>query len=202
MATRRVYASSRDRILDAAEKLLIESGLSGVSVESVATAAGVSKGAFFHHFKTKDAMLTAILDRFIEWAAKKITARAAEDQETRGAQLRAQIKLNFEESDQLPKGLILALLQVATSQPSFRRRAQTLNAATIARDVGEDIPVGHALAVQLALDGVALWEILGMKLPVPQRNALRDTLMALAQPQASARRRRKAKPASSKGRRT
>jgi AcrR family transcriptional regulator len=200
----RVYASARDRILDAAERLLVSEGLAGLSVESVATAAGVSKGGFFHHFKTKDAMLLAMLDRLIETVEGQITARAADDPEPRGARLRAHIALSIDGSPEpvVPRGLMTALLQAVASQPAMRRRAHELNVAAVARDVGEDIPEGRAMLVQLALDGLGVAQDMGVKLTARQRLALRDTLMALARPEASSRRRRQAAPAPPKGRRT
>jgi TetR/AcrR family transcriptional regulator, transcriptional repressor for nem operon len=46
--------SARSRILDAAVKLVRTKGYNATTVEDLCTAAGVSKGAFFHHFKGKD----------------------------------------------------------------------------------------------------------------------------------------------------
>jgi len=188
----RVYGSSRDRILDAAERLLGAEGVGGVSVESVATAAGVSKGAFFHHFKTKDAMLLSMLDRMSKRVEAQITERAGEDPEPRGARLRAQVSLTFDEDTlALPRGLMVAMLQLVMTQPALARLAHDINIAAVARDVGEDIVEGRALAVQLALDGFGIAQSAGIPVTPRQRAALRDTLMALAQPEASARPRRK-----------
>lgn len=53
----------RDRLLDAVIELLLADGFEGVSVRRVATAAGVSIGAVQHHFPTKQAMLTAAMER-------------------------------------------------------------------------------------------------------------------------------------------
>jgi TetR/AcrR family transcriptional regulator, transcriptional repressor for nem operon len=45
---------TRSRILDAAVKLVRTKGYNATTVEELCAAAGVSKGAFFHHFKGKD----------------------------------------------------------------------------------------------------------------------------------------------------
>lgn len=45
---------ARTRLLDAALKVVRERGYSATTVEELCKAAGVTKGAFFHHFKSKD----------------------------------------------------------------------------------------------------------------------------------------------------
>jgi TetR/AcrR family transcriptional regulator, transcriptional repressor for nem operon len=45
---------TRNRILDAAVRLVRTKGYNATSVEELCAAAGVSKGAFFHHFKGKE----------------------------------------------------------------------------------------------------------------------------------------------------
>lgn len=45
--------TAKDKILDAAVALVRKNGLSGTSVDDLCRAAGVTKGAFFHHFRSK-----------------------------------------------------------------------------------------------------------------------------------------------------
>jgi TetR/AcrR family transcriptional regulator, transcriptional repressor for nem operon len=53
--------SARDKLLHAALKLIRTHGYGATTVEDLCRAAGVTKGAFFHHFKSKeDAALAAI----------------------------------------------------------------------------------------------------------------------------------------------
>ena len=44
----------RSRLLDAAMRLIREKGYSATTVDDICGAAGVTKGAFFHHFKSKE----------------------------------------------------------------------------------------------------------------------------------------------------
>ncbi len=48
--------SARLRIVDAALTAIREKGYAATTVDDLCTAAGVTKGAFFHHFPTKDAL--------------------------------------------------------------------------------------------------------------------------------------------------
>ena len=50
---------TRDNLMEAAFKLVREKGLSATSVEEICAGAGVSKGAFFHHFKSKEELAVA-----------------------------------------------------------------------------------------------------------------------------------------------
>lgn len=45
--------SARDKLLNAAIKLIREHGFTGTTVDMLCAEAGVTKGAFFHHFKSK-----------------------------------------------------------------------------------------------------------------------------------------------------
>jgi TetR/AcrR family transcriptional repressor of nem operon len=58
-APRSVRAGSRQKLLDAAIALVREKGYAATSVDQVCERAGVTKGAFFHHFKSKDALALA-----------------------------------------------------------------------------------------------------------------------------------------------
>ena len=48
----------RRRLMDEAKKLAIESGISAITVQAVASAAGVTKGGFLHHFPVSYTHLT------------------------------------------------------------------------------------------------------------------------------------------------
>ncbi|MGW0026274.1 TetR/AcrR family transcriptional regulator [Rhodococcus sp. NPDC003383] len=56
-------SDTRDRILDALERTLLDVGVAQVTLEAVAAAAGVSKGGLLYHFPTKEAMLAAMVRR-------------------------------------------------------------------------------------------------------------------------------------------
>ena len=57
---------TKDKILDASQQLLLEHGYGGMSIDQVIAAAGITKGAFFYHFKSKNALAQALLDRYVE----------------------------------------------------------------------------------------------------------------------------------------
>jgi TetR/AcrR family transcriptional repressor of nem operon len=50
---------ARSRLLDAALRIIREKGYNATSVEELCAAANVTKGAFFHHFKSKEHLAVA-----------------------------------------------------------------------------------------------------------------------------------------------
>jgi TetR/AcrR family transcriptional regulator, transcriptional repressor for nem operon len=56
----------RPKLLDAALALVREQGYSSTSVEDLCVEAGVTKGAFFHYFKSKDALAIAAANHWSE----------------------------------------------------------------------------------------------------------------------------------------
>ena len=46
-------AATKEKLLDAAEALVFDHGFSATSLDKVIALAGVTKGAFFHHFERK-----------------------------------------------------------------------------------------------------------------------------------------------------
>ena len=62
------------RILDAAVKLFSTRGFSDASVDEICEQAGVSKGAFYHHFESKQALFLALLDGWLQTIDNAIDA--------------------------------------------------------------------------------------------------------------------------------
>ena len=56
-------AETRNRILDAAERVFGERGVSRTSLEDIAAAAGVTRGAIYWHFKDKSDLFSAMVNR-------------------------------------------------------------------------------------------------------------------------------------------
>jgi TetR/AcrR family transcriptional repressor of nem operon len=61
-----VQPSAKDKLLDAALSVIRRKGYSATTVDDLCRAAHVTKGAFFHHFKSKEELATAAADH---WSA-------------------------------------------------------------------------------------------------------------------------------------
>ncbi len=66
--------TARARLLDAALAIIRRQGFAATSVDDLCRAAGVTKGAFFHHFRSKGDLAVAAAARFGELADRLFTA--------------------------------------------------------------------------------------------------------------------------------
>lgn len=64
--TEATAAKRRQHILSAAARCLFEHGLLATSVDDVCAVAGISKGAFYSHFPSKEALIHAVTDLLSE----------------------------------------------------------------------------------------------------------------------------------------
>lgn len=68
----------RSEILDAAEKLFSEKGFDGTSTNDILDEVGIARGTLYYHFKAKEDILDAMIDRItgrLIQKAKKIAAK-------------------------------------------------------------------------------------------------------------------------------
>ena len=56
--------NTREQIVQAGLKCLVERGFNGVGVQDITTTAGVPKGSFYNHFESKEALGAEIVERY------------------------------------------------------------------------------------------------------------------------------------------
>ncbi|MBS1187612.1 MAG: TetR family transcriptional regulator [Burkholderiaceae bacterium] len=76
--TKEKAQETRERILDAAEDVFFDKGVSNTSLNDVAQAAGVTRGAIYWHFKNKADLFNAMCERVRTPIREKIEAIADE----------------------------------------------------------------------------------------------------------------------------
>jgi len=65
---------TRNKIIESAVKLFSARGFNSASVDYICKDAGVSKGAFYHHFKSKQELFLALLDTWLQTIDNAIEA--------------------------------------------------------------------------------------------------------------------------------
>jgi TetR/AcrR family transcriptional regulator, transcriptional repressor for nem operon len=98
--------ATRERILDAAQDLVLTRGFSATTVDAVLAAAGVSKGSFFHYFPSKGHLGRALLERYAAGDAEFLDvylAAAEKRSDDPAAQVVAFVR-SLEEAAQEPPG--------------------------------------------------------------------------------------------------
>lgn len=75
------------RLLGATRALLTRRGLGGASVDRICRDAGISKGGFFHYFKTKEEAVTQVARDFVEELGREFKALSRVPAEDAGQRL-------------------------------------------------------------------------------------------------------------------
>ena len=74
MARNKYPEETVNRILDVAGHLFMEKGYEHTSIQDIIdNLGGLSKGAIYHHFKSKEEILDAVTDRIMEESNRKLT---------------------------------------------------------------------------------------------------------------------------------
>jgi len=73
-------SSTRERILETAHDMVLRQGYAATSLDQILERTGVTKGAFFYHFKSKEELARALFERYLaaEHEVVELTLRRAE----------------------------------------------------------------------------------------------------------------------------
>ncbi len=165
---------TREAILRAADWVVVEEGVSGMTLEAVAREAGVSKGGLLYHFPCKEALIGGMTGRLIEGFEAVLGRELREDRGAGGGRwTRAYARAGFAEDRwylQVSAGLLAGVAEDPTLLDPLRRRFQ--DGQRWAERDGLDPAV--AILVRLAADGHFFGELLGF---APAKGALRKRVL-------------------------
>lgn len=153
-------AATRARIMDAAAHVVVQRGMTALTLDSVAASAGVSKGGLLHHFRSKNALLRALVeDRAASLAAaveREFNSARLEEAGSGRAYLRAVMRLTDSERSH-PTLRVLAA--VAAAEPALAACVTAARAAftPAARDAAGDFAT---MQPYLVADGLWLAQLL------------------------------------------
>lgn len=170
--------SHREDLIDAAEAIVTEQGVGELTLERVAARAGVTKGGLIYHFKTREALLQALVERLVGKIEERFEAGAAARGDSTEGLLLAMIDDVLEMSRD-EKALMANLLAAVSANPSqlgpVQQMYERMNGALA--NAGEH--AGLALMVSCALDGLLFMELLDIQhFSDEQRQQMRDALVA------------------------
>jgi AcrR family transcriptional regulator len=83
-------SDTRQRLIDAAIALFIRHSFAGTSLQMIADELGFTKAAIYHHFRTREQLLTAVLEPIID----KVSAVVDDAEQQRGVHARAEQMLS------------------------------------------------------------------------------------------------------------
>ena len=150
----------RDRILDAAEAVILESGGRNFTLDAVAERAGISKGGLVYSFATKDKLVYAALEREVARFQEAVGRRLGDGPIGPAELVLAHIEEVLKEDDpstQKAAFLVTALVHAPEMLGPVRRYYRALF-DPLRSACGEVHEVRHAL---LAVEGIFLLRGLG-----------------------------------------
>ncbi|GAB11555.1 putative transcriptional regulator [Gordonia araii NBRC 100433] len=156
-------ALTAQRVLDSATDLFASRGFADVSLDDVAQAAAVTRGAVYHHYRNKAGLFSAVADRLQARVADAVVAAATEAGERPGAQLRAGSHAFLDAITDGPAVRILLIDAPAVIGWQEWRRLDAENSAPHLRDALREVGVAQdlldATTAQLsaAMNEAALW---------------------------------------------
>lgn len=126
-------ADTREEIMSATYRVLCEQGYADLSMRAIAAELGKSKSLLHYHYDTKDELLLAFLDRFLDRLDRWIDDVEADTHRERLLQFVDRFVVEPDEEDR--QGFWLALLELRLRAPhdaAFQERLTTTNEAVIA----------------------------------------------------------------------
>jgi AcrR family transcriptional regulator len=161
--------SARRRLLEAAASLARRDGPRGVTLDAVAAEAGVSKGGLLYHFPTKDALVEALIEDWLDRFEAEIV-EGADDGGWARSYARA---VGARSADE--RAADIALMVAAATGPLELDAVSSRYAAWQKRIVAGAADPVDATIVRLAADGLWLADLFGL---APPSRRLRRAVLA------------------------
>lgn len=175
MSKRSDGQATRARLLKAAAYHVGAHGPAKLTLDSTAEAAGLSKGAVLYHFKTKDALVEALLVEVLDGFDTATEAIMAKNGAAQGSYVLAYAKASFDPRSNTPEAAA-GLLAAVTNNIDLLRPAAERHEGYQQRLEADGIPAAVATLVRLAADG--LYFARAFKL-APPSDALTDDVLQM-----------------------
>jgi AcrR family transcriptional regulator len=148
--------SSRPRMLAATASLVLEHGVTELTLERAADEAGVSKGGLLYHFPTKAALVESLIVDVLDGFEAAVDARAAQDDRA-AAWAHAYVDATFDVEVSRPE-LAAELLRGTDTDADLLERCAARMADWQRRLEDDGLDAATAAVVRYACDG---WWALG-----------------------------------------
>lgn len=159
--TKRVYTNSKEKILSAAKTILMEEGVGRLSTDNLVAKSGMSKGGFFYNFKTKNAVIEALVESCMDEMVSTILEAAAKDKNPRGKTLRAFLNYALSSKSQEAIKLFRSFFEHMISNNQNQFCHTEFESKLVKPMFKEGLPKEFVVSTLLVLDGYWHNEIFG-----------------------------------------
>ncbi|HQL64577.1 MAG: HTH-type transcriptional regulator BetI [candidate division TA06 bacterium ADurb.Bin131] len=171
---------AREKILDAAEQVVILVGAGHLTLSAIAKKAGVSKGGLIYYFPSKTALLKGMIERLISRSESRQTSREIQLPAGKSCAIKAHIlNASLRRPDRKP--MRIALLAASAHNPRLLEPAREAYRRQFARFIANGLRPERAGIIAFAVDGMWLLDLLDiMPIPRSQINSVIQELLKLA----------------------
>ena len=174
----------KDKLLDAAEAVVVRDGIGNLTLDAVAEESGMSKGGLLHHFRTKDKLVEAMVTRVADSWREGFLKVYEELPEGPGRTVRSMLNHCLGDAecrtDQVRRSSSAVFAALAEMQgcPGCPEASPMEPMRAVYRDLFKQVakdglPKGVGEAAVAAIDGLWLYWVLGL---VPINDELVDNV--------------------------
>jgi AcrR family transcriptional regulator len=149
---------NQQAILDAAERVVARDGATNLTLDAVAKEAGVGKATVIYDFKTKQALIEAVVDRAFQADAARHAALEAELEGQESRAIRGRIRGGAQAPPEDFRAVALNLSAALVLDADLRRKMQASQASVVARVLATSASPRGAQLAYLALEGLKFLE--------------------------------------------
>ncbi|WP_067337135.1 TetR/AcrR family transcriptional regulator [Stappia indica] len=161
----------RDTVLDAAEQVVMRDGAARLTLDAVACEAGISKASVLYDYKTKQALIKAVVERRLAAHATCEQEVAANFSGDPDAAIRTRIEVASHLLTEEDRAVALGLLASLAQDADLREPIARTYGERIAQVTGRSRSPRGALLAFLAIEGLMSLEWLGLHDWAPEERA-------------------------------
>ena len=159
------HTDSHDQILASAQRLFMEQGFRGISMRQIAEQVGLTKAALYYHFRDKEGLFVAIVERYLKRTAELLDTASAEGHDSQ-SRLSAIVHAILTRPVEERTILRLASQELSNISPAARSQFLVLYHEKFIGRLTALIEDGMAAGELRAMDPrLATWTLLGMMYP-------------------------------------
>jgi len=160
-------------VLDAAQAVAARDGAGQLTLEAVALEAGISKASVLYDYKTKQALIKALVERRIASESAKIQQIETQLGPVSNTAIRALLSSELQGRSDEDRAVMLSLCAVVSQDADLRHPVQNMIAQRIAHVAETSENSRGPMLAFLAMEGLKALEWLGLyQWPVEERKQL------------------------------
>lgn len=152
----------REALLDAAQDVLLREGAANLTIEAVAANAGISKASVLYDYKTKQALVRAMIERRLDTEWERVCDIKCSLESSPDAGIQSWIQASRRELSDEDRMLAMGMMVALAGEPDLKRLSHQFFERMLATTVDSATHPRGARLAMLAVEGLKLLDFLGV----------------------------------------